>query len=177
MNTFNEWIFKYSMDTFNCHVYPKRSPDVFFLSRIFDPAFKRVRCLFRPQYLFPIVHLSRVEWQVLVPVFTSLIVCLDANMYIKVHRLHSLTKHTSAILREGNEHDNDWMSNFWKEDAHIKRDIENKLFSLMYGTILTFNESNFGTWCLNRPRHLFRSFCCTTQCIFEATFNTDIYDT
>ena len=34
---------------------------------IFDPALKRVWCLFEPQHSFPI-HLSRVEWQVLVPV-------------------------------------------------------------------------------------------------------------
>ena len=35
----------------------------------------------------------------------------------------------------------------------------------MYGTILTLN--NFDTQPLNRPRHLFHSFCCTTQCMFE----------
>ena len=44
---------------------------------IFDPAFKRVQCLFRPQHLFPIVHLSRIEWQVLILVFTSLIAWLE----------------------------------------------------------------------------------------------------
>ena len=35
----------------------------------------------------------------------------------------------------------------------------------MYGTILTLN--NFDTQPLNGPRHLFYSFCCTTQCTFE----------
>ena len=58
---------------------------------IFDPAFKRVRNLFEPRRLFPIVHLSRVEWQVLVPVFTSLIAWLEASMFIKVYGFHSLT--------------------------------------------------------------------------------------
>ena len=63
---------------------------------IFDPACKQVRRLFKPWHLFPIVHLSRVEWQVLVPVFTSLITWLEAGTFIKVHGLHSLTKHVSA---------------------------------------------------------------------------------
>ena len=63
---------------------------------IFDPACKRVRRLFKPWRLFPIVHLSRVEWQVLVPVFMSLITWLDASTFIKVYGLHSLTKHVSA---------------------------------------------------------------------------------
>ena len=73
---------------------------------IFDPACKRVQRLFEPQCLFPIVHLSRVEWQVLVPVFTSLITWLEASTFIKVHGLHSLTKRvTKCILREDNEHD------------------------------------------------------------------------
>ena len=37
------------------------------------------------------VYLSRVEWQVLVPVFTNLIAWLEANTFIKVYGLHSLT--------------------------------------------------------------------------------------
>ena len=51
----------------------------------------------------------------------------------------------------------------------------------MYGTILAFIKFNFGTRHLNRPRHLFYSFCCTTRHIFEplhvyeSGFNTDIY--
>ena len=52
----------------------------------------------------------------------------------------------------------------------------------MYGTILAFIKfNNFDTWQLNGPRHLFYSFCCTTQCIFEPlhvyelSFNTDKY--
>ena len=42
--------------------------------------------------------------------------------------------------------------------------------------------NNFGTWNLNGPRHLFYSFCCTTQHIFEPLhvykpgFNMDKYD-
>ena len=42
---------------------------------------------------------------------------------------------------------------------------------------IKFNK--FGTWCLNRPRHLFYSFCCITRHIFdplhvyEPGFNTD----
>ena len=35
--------------------------------------------------------LFRLEWQVLVPVFMSLIVWLEANTFTKVHGLHSLT--------------------------------------------------------------------------------------
>ena len=51
-------------------------------------------------------------------------------------------------------------------------------------TILMFVEfNNFGTRCLNRSRHLFYSFCCTTWGIFELLWvykpscNTDKYDT
>ena len=53
----------------------------------------------------------------------------------------------------------------------------------MYGTIIAFIKlNNFGTRHLNEPRHLFHSFCCTTQCIFEPLqvyepgFNMDKYD-
>ena len=53
-----------------------------------------------------IVNLSRVEWQVLVPVFMSLIAWLDANTFIQVHGLHSLTKYVSVSrLQEDNEGD------------------------------------------------------------------------
>ena len=70
-----------------------------------------------------------------------------------------------------------------KEDAHIERDIKNKLISIMYGTILAFLKliNNFGTRHLNGPRHLFHSFCCTTRRIFEPLrvyelgFNSDKY--
>ena len=72
-------------------------------------------------------------------------------------------------------------SNIWKEDAHVKRDIE---FSLMYGTILMFIKfNNFGSQYLNGPRHLLHSFCWTKRCIFEPlhvydpSFNTDQYGT
>ena len=57
---------------------------------IFDPAFKRVQLLFEPWSQFPIAHLSRVERQVLVPVFVSLIAWLEARTFIKVYGLHSL---------------------------------------------------------------------------------------
>ena len=43
------------------------------------------------------VPLSRVDWQVLVPVFMSLIVWLEANTLINVHRLHSLTKSVNTF--------------------------------------------------------------------------------
>ena len=77
-------------------IYLKRSPGVYFLKMILDPACKRVWHLFKPRCFCPIVHLSRVEWQVLVPVYTSLITWLEASTFIKVHGLHSLTKRISA---------------------------------------------------------------------------------
>ena len=53
---------------------------------IFDLAFKWVQHLFRSQHLFPIVHLSKVEWQLSVPVFMSLIGgWLEANTFINVY--------------------------------------------------------------------------------------------
>ena len=62
--------------------------------------------------------------------------------------------------------------------------LELSLFSSTYGTILTsIKFNNFGTQCLNGPRYLFHSFCCTTQCIFEPlhvykpSFNMDKYST
>ena len=98
---------------------------------IFDPADKRVRRLFKPRHLFPIFHLSTVEWQVLVPVFTSLIMWLEASTFIKLHGLHSLTKHGSPSCEKTMNVINilytiDCIS-IQKEDANIKRDIENKL--------------------------------------------------
>ena len=52
----------------------------------------------------------------------------------------------------------------------------------MYGTILTFIKfNNFDSRRWNLLKHLFHSFYCTTQCIFEplhvyeAGFNTDKY--
>ena len=53
--------------------------------------------LFKPRHLIPIVHLSRIEWQVLVPLFMSLIAWLEANTFLKVHGLHSLTKWHKCI--------------------------------------------------------------------------------
>ena len=53
---------------------------------------------------------------------------------------------------------------------------------MMYETILTFIKfNNFGTRHLNKPSHLFHSFCCTTWRIFEPLrvyepgFNMDKY--
>ena len=70
-------------------------------------------------------------------------------------------------------------SNIQKEDVHIKRNIK---FSSKYGAILVFIKlNNFDTWHLNGPRHLFHSFCCTTQrifeslCIYEPGFSMDKY--
>ena len=128
-----------------------------------------------------------VEWQVLVRVFTSLIVWLEVSTFIKVYELHSLTgvvkTHKCIPEQEDDKRDKYAImidcSNIRKGDANIKRDIENKL---MFGTILRFiNFNNFGTWRLNGPWHLFYSFCCTTRCIFEPLrvfepgFNTDKY--
>ena len=71
-----------------------------------------------------------------------------------------------------------------KRRMHISRDIEDKFISLMYGTILMFIKfNNFGTWRSNSLKHLFHSFCCTTQHIFELlrvyelNFNKDKYGT
>ena len=54
----------------------------------------------------------------------------------------------------------------------------------MYNSILTLIKfNNLGTQHLNEPRHLFHSFCCASQCIFdlmlvyEPVFNTDKYGT
>ena len=53
---------------------------------------------------------------------------------------------------------NDW-SNLKKEDAYIKRDIENTFVFLMHGPAwhhLTFNKfNNFGTWRFNSPKNFF----------------------
>ena len=46
--------------------------------------------------------------------------------------------------------------------------MRTSLYSLIYGTLLTFNKfTNFNTQDLNRPRHLFHSFCYTTWHMFE----------
>ena len=72
---------------------------------IVDPPCKRVWCLFKPWRLFPIDHLSRVEWQVLVPVFTSLITWLEASTFTDKNAWTPLTDKTcKCILREVNEH-------------------------------------------------------------------------
>ena len=71
-------------------------------------------------------------------------------MFIKVYGLQSPTKLVKCIIQEDSERDkytvNDQLYNIRKEDAHIKRDTEAKLFSLTYGTILTsIKFNNFGT--------------------------------
>ena len=77
-------------------------------------------------------------------VFTSLIVWLEASMFIKVYELHSLTS-VAKLVRAS------WCgkttkvinmlytidcSNIRKRDANIQRDIDNKLISLTFSTIL-----------------------------------------
>ena len=96
---------------------------------IFDAAFKQVWYLLKSRHLFPIVHLSWVEWQLLVPVFMimSLIAWLEANMFIKVHGFYSLTERISASCgKTMNVINMLYMINFsniQKEDAHVNRDI------------------------------------------------------
>ena len=70
-------------------------------------------------------------------------------------------------------------SNIQKYDAHIKRDIKNKLNDWHYLMLIKFN--NYGTRGLNEPRCLFHLFCRTTWHIFEPLrvyepgFNMDKY--
>ena len=71
---------------------------------IFDPVFKRVWHLFKPWHLFPIVHLSRVERHVPVPVFTSSIVWLGKHIY-KCVWTPLIDKIISALMWEDNECD------------------------------------------------------------------------
>ena len=56
-------------------------------------------------HIFPSVHLSMVEWQVLVTLFMSSKMWLKANMFIKAYGLNSLTKLPKCFMREDNEHD------------------------------------------------------------------------
>ena len=159
---------------YTCHIYieieARRCLPIKLM--IFDPVFKWIQHLFTPQCLFSSVHLSRVEWQVPMPVFMSLIVWFEANISIKVYGCYSLTKciRSSCWKRTTNRRGEYWHCKqstvaISKRRIHILREIlKISLFSLMYGTILMFIK--FGTWHLNRARHLFHSFCCTTQCIF-----------
>ena len=107
------------------HIYPKRSPGVYFLYMISDLGFKRIWRLFRPQCLFPIVDLSRVERKVPVTLFISSMAWLEANMFIKVYGLHSLTKHVNRTMQEDSyscdNYDINNQKHFQKEDAHVKR--------------------------------------------------------
>ena len=56
---------------------------------------------------------------------------LEASTFIKVHGIHSLTKRVSASFGKTTNHDkyavNNRLYQHPKEDAHIKRDIENNL--------------------------------------------------
>ena len=58
--------------------------------------------------------------------FTSLILWLEAKMFMKVHEYHSLTKHISASCGKTaniiNTLKTIYCSNILKEDAYIKRD-------------------------------------------------------
>ena len=85
-----------------CLNIPNRSLGVYFLKMIFDPAFKWVQ---QTLHIFPSLHLSMVEWQVLVTLFMSSITWLKANMFIKAYGLHSLTKLPKCFMWEDNEHD------------------------------------------------------------------------
>ena len=73
---------------------------------IFDLAFKRVRHLFEPQHLFPIVYLSRVEWHL--DASTSV---YEFDNVVRGQRVYKsawtpLTDKTCKyILWEDNEHD------------------------------------------------------------------------
>ena len=72
-----------------------------------------------------------------------------------MHELTLTDKTRNCIQREDNERDKYAANNLdcisiQKEDAQIKRDIENKLISLMHGTILAFIKfNNFGNRRLN----------------------------
>ena len=71
---------------------------------IFDLAFQRVWHLFKPWNSFPIVYLSRVEWQVLVPAFYEFdSVVRGQHIYKSAWTL--LTERTcKCILGEDNKH-------------------------------------------------------------------------
>ena len=49
-------------------------------------------------HLFLIVHLSSIDWQVLVLVFMSLIVWLEPFMFINLYGLYSLMKCCKCIM-------------------------------------------------------------------------------
>ena len=139
---------------------------------ILDLAFKWVWHLFRSWHLFPSVHLSRVEWQMPVTLFMSSLVWLEASTFIKcmdsTHWQNQINASCRKITNVINMLQMINCSNIQRR-IYISREILRKsLFSLSYGTILTsIKFDNFGTQCLNEPRHLFYSFCCTTQHIFE----------
>ena len=114
-------------------------------------------------------------------VFKSLIVWLEASTFIKLYGLHSLIKCYEYIMLEDiNKHDKNAV-----DDQLLLSPIKDALlapFFLMHGTILMLIKFNyFSILHLNRPIHLFQSFCCTTlfelMCVYELDFNMDKYGT
>ena len=108
---------------------------------------------------------------------------LEANTFITVYGRHSLTRRINWRQQTCRIHYKRSTVAISEMRIHILREVLIiSLFSLMYCTISTFIKlNNFDTRRLNGPRHLFPSFCCTTQHIFyplrvyEPGFNTDKY--
>ena len=107
---------------------------------------------------------------------------------IKMYGLHSLTKHVSCTMQEDSYNRDNYDINNQKhfQKGHTCEEIPRiRLVSLYMGQDGTISTSikpnNSSTWHLNGPRHLFLSFCCTTQHIFgplqvyEPGFNMDKY--
>ena len=160
-----------------CTVLSVYMPSHLFPLNDFHPAFKWVWHLFRPQHLFPIIHLSKVEKHMLALVPTSLLAWLWANKFtnwymdsthwrkrkhINAGRQWTLWMHCCKSL----------IVTFYKRKIHILREISRMhSFFLMHNTILLFNKlNNCGTQCLNGPRHLFHVFYCNAQCIIESLY-------
>ena len=73
---------------------------------IFDLVFKRVWHLFEPQHLFPIVHLSRVEWHLDASTSVYEFDNVVRGQHVYKSAWTSLTDKTcKCILWEDNEHD------------------------------------------------------------------------
>ena len=96
-------------------------------------------------YLHPGVYfLSRIEWQVLILVFTSLIIWLEPFTYLQ-KRMHC-----------------------W---PHVTTDIDNTLNFLNAWYHLTLAPGNNS---IHKPRHSLHSCCCTTWHVFEPSFNNQL---
>ena len=115
-------------------IYPNRSLGIYFLYMIFDPAFKRVHCLFKPRHLFPTVQMSRVEWQVPVTLFMSSIAWLEANSFIK---LMDSTHGQNQVNESCGKTTNVTNTLKWSTVAISERRIHISSKILTYGTILT----------------------------------------